>query len=215
MPELVKTVLVSLGSSAVVFAALGWLLKTWLEERLKKAIEFEYDKQLKALEHGYNEQLEKLRVQLQGDSLKAKEELEHDRKVFERLTSYCGETTFRDACGTITDHGFYDYEEYKPVMRLEHYGIQDENQFANPELRAAVKHFHACLNKFMPIVARNFFATGKSGDRYFLYPELKNTGDPEGRKIFEDARTETTDAGVKVLKAFSEFRQAVKQKLFV
>ena len=215
MPEILKTILISLGSSAALLGALGWLLKSWLEERLKKAIEFEYTQKLRALEHGYDKQLEKLRAQLQSDSLKAKEEMEHDRKVFEKLTSYCSETTFRDACDTIAGHGFYDYEEFKPVTHLEHYGIQDENQFVNPGLRAAFKKFHDCLAEFTTIVARNFFATAKSDDRYWLYPELKNSGDPEERKIFEDARIETRDAGIKASKAFSEFRQAVKERLFV
>lgn len=215
MPEILKTILISLGSSAALLGALGWFLKSWMAERIKQSIEFEYDKKLKALEHGYNEQLEKLRVQLQSDSLKAKEELEHDRKIFEKLISYCGETVFRDACDTITDHGFYDYERYKPVMDLRHYGIQDETQFANPDLRAAFKKFHACLDKFMALVAVNFFPSAQANDRYWLYPELKHSGDPEERKIYEDARIATRDAGNKTLKAFSEFRQTVKQKLFV
>lgn len=213
MPEILKTILVSLGSTAVLLSAVGWLCKSWLVERLKNAIAYEYAEKLKALEHGYAQQLEKLRAQLQSESFKAKEEMEHDRKIFAKLTSYCDETTFRDVCGTISDHGFYDYEGYKLVRHLEHYGIKDENQFVNPQLRAAFKEFHNRLAEFTTIVARNFFATGEH--RFMIYPELKNSGNPEERKIFETARDETSNAGDRTLEAFSDFRQAVKQILFV
>ena len=89
----------------------------------------------------------------------------------------------------------------------------DENQFVNRDLRIAFLKFHDCLAEFTTIVAGNFFNT--SGDRYMLYPELKNSGDAEERRIFEDARTETRTAGLKTLEAFSNYRQAVKQTLYV
>lgn len=209
MPEILTTVIVSLVSSG----ALVWLFKLWFEERLKKAIEFEYAQKLKALEHGYDKQLENLRAQLQSNSLKAKEELDHDRKIFERLTTYCNETTFRDTCGTIMGSGFFEKEQYQKIETLERNGNQDENHFANPELRAAFKKFHACLDEFTTILARYFFRT--SGNRYCLYPELKEAGSDEKRKAYEDARIETMGAGAKVLEAFSEFRKTVKERLLV
>lgn len=213
MPDILKSVVIPTVSSAALIGFVVWLCRNWILERLKGAVAYEYAEKLKALEHGYAQQLEKLRAQLQTDSLKSKEELEHDRKIFAKLVSICGEITFRDACTTIAGHQFFDDREYKQVMALEHYGIDDENQFANPELRAAFLKFHKTLAKFTTIVATNFFNVGE--DRYMLYPELKNSGDAEERKTYEDARTETRKAGLKTLDAFSEFRQEVKQRLFV
>ena len=213
MPEILTTILVSAGASALFSGAIIWLFKSWILERLKNAIEYEYAEKLKTLEHGYNQQLEKLRAQLQSESFKAKEEMEHDRKVFEKLISYCGETAFRDVCETITGHQFYDGRGYKRVQDLEHYGIQDENQFVNQDLRAAFHRFHESLDEFTTIVAHNFFNTGH--DRCMLYPELKNSDDDEKRRIFEEASLKTREAGGKTLVAFHDFRQAVKQTLYV
>src|SRR4051812_24339291 len=88
MPEILTTVLVSAGVSSAII----WMFKNWIFQRLKNAIEYEYAEKLKGLEHGYNQQLEKLRAQLQSESIKAKEELEHDRKIFKKIISYCDET---------------------------------------------------------------------------------------------------------------------------
>lgn len=213
MSDVIKIIFFSAGFSAVFSCAIIWLFKNWISERLKNAIAYEYAEKLKAVEHGYNQQLEKLRAQLQSESFKLKEEMEHDRKIFEKLTSYCDETIFRDSCITIGDYQFYDYENFKRVRDLEHYGIQDENQFVNQNLRGAFQTFHQSLSEFTTIVSRNFF--GVSDDRYMLYPELRNSGDPKEREVFDEARTETKDASNKTLEAFSNFRQAVKQTLFV
>ncbi|MEY2466988.1 MAG: hypothetical protein QOD03_1509 [Verrucomicrobiota bacterium] len=213
MSDIIKIIFFSAGFSAVFSGAIIWLFKNWISERLKNSIAYEYAEKLKAVEHGYNQQLEKLRVQLQSESFKAKEEMEHDRKIFERLVSYCDETTFRDACVTIGDYQFYDYENYKRARDLEHYGVQDENQFVNQALREAFQKFHKSLDKFTTIVATNFFGT--SENRYMLYPELRHSGEADERERFEEARIETRDASRETLEAFSNFRQTVKQTLLV
>lgn len=224
MPNILKTVLLSAGFSTLLLGAVGWLCRNLIIERLKNAVAFEYaqklkaiehehDKKLKALEHSYAQQLEKMRVQLQSESSKAKEEMEHDRKVFERLNSFCDEMTFRDACRTITDYQFFDDDRFDPVRTLERYGIQDENQFVNQNLRAVFLKFHDCLAEFTTVVAGNFFNTG--GNRYMLEPSKKNSGDVEKRKMYENALAETKLAGNKTLEAFSDYRRAVKQTLFV
>ena len=161
MSEILKIIGISAGSSLVFSALIVWLFKSWISERLKSAIAFEYAEKLKTLEHGYNQQLEKLRAQLQTDSFKLKEEIEHDRKIFERIVSYCDETTFRDVCATIADNQFYDYEYFKRVRDLEHHGIQDENRFLNQSLRVAFEKFHKSLDAFTTIVGTNFLPPAK------------------------------------------------------
>jgi len=213
MSEILKIIGISAGSSLLFSGVIIWLFKNWISERLKSAIAYEYTEKLKTLEHGYNQQLEKLRAQLQSDSFRLKEEMEHDRKIFERLVSYCDETTFRDVCVTIADYQFYDYEYFKRVRDVEHYGIQDENRFLNQSLREAFEKFHKSLDAFTTIVATNFFATSEG--RYMLYPELKYSDDEEERRQFEQARTETNKAGYNALEAFSGFRQVVKETLYV
>jgi hypothetical protein len=213
MLDTIKIIVFSAGFSAVFSGAIIWLFKSWISERLKNAIAYEYAEKLKAVEHEYNQQLEKLRAQLQSESFKAKEEMEHDRKIFERLVSYCDEITFRDVCQTIAGHQFFDDEKYKHVHDLEHYGIQDENQFVNQDLRAAFLKFHKSLAEFTAVVGVNFFNT--TGNRYMLYPECKNSGIADERKMYEEAREETRKAGIEILDAFSNYRQVVKQKLYV
>ena len=83
----------------------------------------------------------------------------------------------------------------------------------NEVLREAFQKFHKSLDEFSTIVGRNFFAT--SDDRYMLYPELRHSGEEEERRIFEEARIETKNASCKTLEAFSNFRQSVKQTLYV
>ena len=213
MQETLQNILVSAVAGGVCSGAIVWLFKSWISERLKNAIAFEYAEKLKAVEHGYDQQLEKLRAQLQSDSLKAKEELEHDRKIFEKLMSYCDETTLRDFCETTAAYQYYDWPNCRKVNDLEHYGIQDENQFVNVNLREAFLAFHKTLGEFSTVIARDFF--GVSEDRYMLYPELRHSGDAEERERFEAARIETKNAGYKTLEAFSTFRQVVKQTLFI
>jgi hypothetical protein len=152
MTELSKIILSSAAFSAVFSGAIIWLFKSLISERLKNAIAYEYDQKAKtidfandqkirAIEHGYNEELEKLRVQLQKESVTAntrlKEELEHDRKIFEKLNAYADETTVRDVVGAIGDNSFYDYKSFHRLSDLEHYGIQTENQFLHCPLREA------------------------------------------------------------------------------
>jgi len=213
MLETFQNILVSAVAGGLCSGLIVWLFKSWISERLKNAIAYEYTEKLRALEHGYAQQLEKLRAQLQSETFKAKEEMEHDRKIFEKLTLYCDETTFRDFCVTAGNYQFYDYENLKPVMDLEHYGIQDENQFINQALREAFQKFHRSLGEFTVIVARNFFST--KDNRYMLYPELRHSREAEERRRYEDARDETKNASDKVLEAFSSYRQVVKQTLYV
>src|ERR1039457_814515 len=222
MEELTKIILASAGFSAVFSGALIWLFKSWISERLKnaiaheyeqkaKAIDFAYDQKLKGIEHGYNESLEKLRVQLQNESVTAntkfKSELEHDRIIFEKLNSIADETTVRDVVGIIGDHQFYDYKPYKKLRDLEHYGIQVENRFLNKSLQDEFLKFHNALDKFTTLVARDFFAVDE--ERYMLYPELKYSHDADERKIHEDARIESRNASFKVLEAYDSFRKQV------
>jgi hypothetical protein len=47
MSEYLTTVLSSAAVSTVLVGALGWLLRTWIAQRLTSAIKFEYDKKLK------------------------------------------------------------------------------------------------------------------------------------------------------------------------
>ncbi|MDB6065824.1 MAG: hypothetical protein JWR26_2032 [Pedosphaera sp.] len=221
----------------IVMAGAGWLVKMWLESKIKGDVEHRYKEKdaefqnklsektqiaitnlnaqfaekLKSVEHGYNEQLEKLRAQLQNESFKLKEETEHDRKIFDRLISHCDEIALRDFCATA-GNGFYENAGFIKVSVLEHHGIQDENQFVNQELRSAFLQFHKSLDEFTIIAAHYFFPVGEN--RYLLYPELKH-GDEEQRRIYEKALSETQDASEKALDAFSEFRQAVKRILYI
>jgi len=181
-------------------------------EQFKQELKASKDAEMAKLKHGYNEQLEKLKAQLQTDSLKSKEEMEHDRKIFARLMEYCDEVTFRRCCSSIGDHGFYENMEYIKLLDLEQKGVREENQFVNPDLCKAFVRFHETLDAFTNIVALNFFNVGS--DRYLLHPENKH-GDNDGRKIYEDARCETENATDLTLESFSAFRQAVKQILYV
>ncbi len=213
MLEFLKNILVSAVAGGLCGGAIIWLFKSWISERLKNAIAYEYTEKLRALEHGYAQQLEKLKAQLQSETFKAKEEMEHDRKIFEKLTAYCDETTFRDVCHTIAENQFYDDESYGHVWDLEHYGIQDENQFVNKQLRAAFLEFHKTLGGFITKVSVNFFHT--RGDRYMLYPESKHSEFAEERAKYEKAREEIRQAGTNVLDAFKIYRQSVKETLYI
>ena len=95
--ELLKVV----SGFGVLWVVITVIAYKWIDARIKKsiaheyeekskAIDFAYSEKLKSLEHGYNEQLEKLRVQLNNESVSTNRrfaaELEHDRKLFEKIT---------------------------------------------------------------------------------------------------------------------------------
>src|SRR5213594_2040253 len=61
----VTTTLVSGALSAALLAILGWLLRTWLKERLVRGIEHEYAGKLEALRARNAEELERFRAELQ------------------------------------------------------------------------------------------------------------------------------------------------------
>lgn len=95
--EFVTTVLASATVSAALTAALVWLAKSWIGERIKGAIQ-----------HEYNEKLE---------SYKAKLEVEHDRDL-EKLKSELG-----DASAERNARRDYEYDarkklyaEYEPLL---------------------------------------------------------------------------------------------------
>ncbi len=56
MDNIILTILASAGTSAVLYAGLFWLTKTWISERLKGAIQ-----------HEYNEKIETLKAQLKSE----------------------------------------------------------------------------------------------------------------------------------------------------
>lgn len=196
-----------------ILAFLFFVMATYLAWRDQKKFAQETLTKIGNLEKSHSEQMNALRARLQNESFKMKEQMEHDRRIFERLISFCDEITFRDVCSGIGYDHYYDREHFRRITRLEHYSILDENQFVNQDLREAFQKFHRSLDAFTTIVARYFFNTTE--DRYMLYPDLKNSGDPEKRRRFEDAATETKNACDTILAAFSEFRQTVKRLLYM
>lgn len=162
-----------------------------------------------AIVQSQKQEIQRLTEQLKNNQA----QIEHDKKIFEKLNSIADETTVRDICIVVGSYQHYDYDNYKKVTDLEHYGIQDENQFLTAALRDEFLKFHKELEAFTTIVAHVFFAVGDQ--RYMVYPELKHSDDDRKRQIYENARIEARDASYKVLDAYSSYRKSVKRVLFL
>jgi hypothetical protein len=62
------TVLASGGFSAILAAAVVFLFRNWIGERIKGAIQYEYDEKLKGIEFAYGEKLESHKAQLKASN---------------------------------------------------------------------------------------------------------------------------------------------------
>lgn len=81
------TIFMSGGFSTILCAGLVWLFRTWIGERMKSAIRYEYDEKLKGVEHTYGEKLESHKAQLQVannaklETLKAQLQMANDTEL--------------------------------------------------------------------------------------------------------------------------------------
>jgi hypothetical protein len=210
--EIIPNIIISAITAGSVGGSIICLFKSWILERLKKEIEYEYAEKLKAIEFGYDNQLEKMRAHLQSESLKAQETLEHDRKIFVKLATCCNENTLKDFCITTSLDKFYKLEDWKMVNNLSLYGNQVENMFLNDCVQKEFLSFNKVLNEFLDLTSYNFFGISESIFR--LYPELKH-GNTQDRLTYQEACSETEKGSNEVLDAFTIFRTAVKKTLYL
>jgi hypothetical protein len=67
MREILTQVITSAGAAAVLIAAVGWLLRSWIAERLKSAVKHEYDERLEShkaqLKANYDVEIARLNFQ--------------------------------------------------------------------------------------------------------------------------------------------------------
>ncbi len=122
MPD-VLTILSSLVASGLLSAALLWLTKNWISERLKNAIKHEYDEKLEThkaqLKSQSDVSIERLKSQLQ---VTAAERNVRYSKIFERTAETVAETykrllAFQDAVASYTHPMTWEGEPSKAEKR--------------------------------------------------------------------------------------------------
>ena len=122
MPD-VLTILTSLVASGLLSAALLWLTKNWISERLKNAIKHEYDEKLEThkaqLKSQSDVSIERLKSQLQ---IAATERNVRYSKIFERTAETVAETykrllAFHDAVASYTNPVTWEGEPTKVEKR--------------------------------------------------------------------------------------------------
>ncbi len=122
MPD-VLTILSSLVASGLLSAALLWLTKNWISERLKNAIKHEYDEKLEThkaqLKSQSDVSIERLKSQLQ---VTAAERNVRYSKIFERTAETVAETykrllAFHDAVASYTSPVEWQGEPTKAEKR--------------------------------------------------------------------------------------------------
>jgi hypothetical protein len=122
MPD-VLTILSSLVASGLLSAALLWLTKNWISERLKNAIKHEYDEKLEThkaqLKSQSDVSIERLKSQLQ---VTAAERNVRYSKIFERTAETVAETykrllAFHDAVAAYTSIIEYQGDPSKAERR--------------------------------------------------------------------------------------------------
>jgi hypothetical protein len=122
MPD-VLTILSSLAASGLLTAALLWLTKNWISERLKNAIKHEYDEKLETHKAQLKSQsdisIERLKSQLQ---VTAAERNFRYSKIFERTAETVAETykrllVFHDAVASYTSPMEWQGEPTKAEKR--------------------------------------------------------------------------------------------------
>ena len=122
MPDAL-TILSSLLASGLLSAALLWLTKNWISERLKNAIKHEYDEKLEThkaqLKSQSDVSIERLKSQLQ---VTAAERNVRYSKIFESTAETVAETfkrllAFQDAVGSYTNPMTWEGEPNKAEKR--------------------------------------------------------------------------------------------------
>ena len=83
-----ETIFTSILSSSVIAGALVWLTRSWISERLKNSIRYEYDQKLEShksqLKHESDAEIEKIKSQLQIEA--AKRNIQYS-KIFEEIAN--------------------------------------------------------------------------------------------------------------------------------
>ena len=103
---MLDTIVAAIMSSTVVTGALIWLTKSWISERLRNSIRYEYDQKLESyksqLKYEADAELEKIKAELQIEA--AKQNIQFS-KIFEEIANTVAEVysrlvVFKDSVGS-------------------------------------------------------------------------------------------------------------------
>jgi hypothetical protein len=147
------------------------------------------------------------------DETQTEAQLAHDKEVFQRVNAIADEKALKSICHFITVFRFYDKQQLNTLYKLNRFGELIENQFLNRALKVSYSLFHLALREMMNMVMMTYLT---EGDRYVLYPDLRNA--PEGseeRKLYDDAAAAVDKAVDNAMKSYRSFRQLVKSTLYI
>jgi len=209
----IVTILLSGGlSAAVVF-----LLRNWISERMRASIQHEYDQKLETLKAQLKADSETTIEKVKAELIQSRESIvsvrEHDKLVFEKMNAILDEKTFVSICKCISDYSFYELEQRDKMYEFRAFGNHVENQFLNKNLNKKYNLLYQSLHDYLSTVAQHFFST--EGSRYMLYPELKNSSEDADRNTYYGAQEEVLNATNEIVEIYEDFRKEVKEVLYL
>jgi hypothetical protein len=136
--ELVASMVASAGVSAALCVALGWLLRTWISERIRGSIRSEYDQKLEAHKAGLQQELETHKIALQTDA---------------RVAAFARETEFahlhRKRAEVIAEL-YALLKKFRGAMVAALLSRSMENIDAQGDIKAATEAYHSFTACFDP-----------------------------------------------------------------
>ncbi|HHQ4488089.1 TPA: hypothetical protein ACSP71_001662 [Aeromonas hydrophila] len=222
----------------VVFSGVTLLSSSLIEQILKKIINEEFSWNLSdgndavigvvvialGLLHNYGFIREKNRSPHDPISIeKQRRDIEHDIKIFNKLNASIPEIDFKGYVeGVLSSHSYISKpEDLRDFFFYE--GDKCDNDFVNEDLNSSKNALHDALLKFEDFKSKHFFVHGPNRANGNLYlcmrPEwnIDRGGNPssEEERRYCELSSQLSSLGRELLKAYDEYRTAVKKVLSI
>jgi len=207
MTEIISTIVGSVLASTLVCGAVGWLLRTWISERLKGAIKNEYDLKLESfkaeLKADSDVQIEQLKARLQIAASERSVQFSHIyAKTAETIAEvYSRLVAFRDSVAAYTSIVEYSTDPPKEERRAKvGEKFQDFQDFYKPRRIYLPRELDDKIAEFangLFNISLDFRRGVEEGGDY-------RPGAPEDKDTWMEAHKYVNEQSVELLKALEE-----------
>lgn len=175
------------------------------------------------LTHNILLQREKTKIELNNSNELNQRATEHDIKLFEKLDSLMSEEIlFNFLESTETSHAYY-YSETRPLTNFKYEIEKVKSKFVLEPVAIQFEKLIPIANEFDSFLVRNFdgYGPGRRDDHYMcLHPQWNcdrggRYEDHEAAEKYEQATTEMFSVFNKYRVAYTDFREAIKEQLYI
>jgi hypothetical protein len=140
----------------------------------------------------------------------------HDRNTFDEADQILPEVFIDDVLSWVQAHHRIAGDDSDRLKQFCAFIGLETNQFLIPQLRSAALEVGRRMASLRDFIAQHFFRERDLEDRqYSLYPDLRNTEDPERLAKYNEFERLLVEQIKSARLAYKSYRRAVKRRLFV